>query len=153
GDEAGFSNTTGDANSFFGLNAGNNNTTASNNAFFGQGAGFFNTTGGGNSFFGQGAGLNNTTGFNNTFIGTNAGPPDTTTVVNSSTAIGSGARVTSSNTIVLGTGFETTQIPGNLTVHTNSFTSANGLTVDAGATFNGPVSFSSIFSGPGVFLN
>jgi endosialidase-like protein len=153
GDEAGFTNTTGNANSFFGLNAGNNNTTASNNAFFGQAAGFLTTTGGGNSFFGQGAGLNNTTGFNNTFIGTNAGPPDTSTVVSNSTAIGSGARVTSSNTIVLGTGVETTQVTGNLTVHSSSFTSANGLTVNSGATFNSPVSFSNIFAGTGVFFN
>jgi len=153
GADAGFNNTTGDANSFFGLNAGNNTTTASFNSFFGQGSGFLNTTGASNSFFGQNAGLNNTTGAGNTFIGSNAGTPDTATQVNKSTAIGNGARVSKSNTIVLGTSSETTEIPGNLTVHTGSFTSTNGMTVNSGATFNSPVVFNHIFAGPGVTFN
>jgi hypothetical protein len=153
GASAGFNDTTGDANSFFGLNAGNNTTTASFNSFFGQGSGFLNTTGASNSFFGRNAGLNNTTGAGNTFIGSNAGTPDTATQVNNSTAIGNGARVSTSNKIVLGTFTETTEIPGNLTVHTGSFTSTNGMTVNSGATFNSPVVFNNIFTGTGVTFN
>ena len=55
--------------------------------------------------------------------------------------------------VVLGTFTETTEIPGNLTVHTGSFTSTNGMTVNGGATFNSPVVFNNIFTGTGVTFN
>lgn len=128
---AGASNTTGGGNSFFGFNAGNANTTAIRNSFFGSSAGLFTTTGGGNtfvgieagklnttgglnSFFGDGAGVTNTTGSNNTFIGANAGTPDISTQVSNSMAIGSGVKVSTSDTILLGTNAQTTRIPGKL---------------------------------------
>ncbi len=111
---AGFANTTGDENSFFGTGAGQSNTTGRINSFVGQAAGTNNTTGGGNSFFGSFAGSSNTTGSNNTFIGGGAGTPDFSTQVNFSTAIGAGARVSTSNTIVLGTTSEKTLIPGKV---------------------------------------
>jgi hypothetical protein len=129
----GASNTTGVGNSFFGFNAGNANTTAIRNSFFGSSAGLFTTTGGGNTFvgietgklnttggfntfFGDGAGVTNTTGDNNTFIGANAGTPNTSTQVSNSVAIGSGVKVSASNTIVLGTNAQITRIPGKLTM-------------------------------------
>lgn len=119
GRDAGLSNTTGGSNVFVGSAAGRDNTTGFNNSFFGDGAGFRNTTGTGNSFFGVVAGSSNTTGTGNTFIGdgadfngTNLTGNNNTLLgasakvssgVSNSTAIGAGASVTTSNTIVLGT--------------------------------------------------
>ena len=131
GSNAGLSNTTGSTNAFVGKSAGRLNTTGAGNSFFGGNAGTSNTTGGTNSFLGFGAGANNTTGerntfvgetsgnnnisgANNTFIGTAAGNPNTATQVNNSTAIGFGASVSTSNTIVIGRNTETTRIPGKL---------------------------------------
>jgi hypothetical protein len=130
GQAAGQSNTTGTNNSFFGMNSGNTND-GDNNSFFGQGAGFltssgldnsffgqsaglFNDTGAGNSFFGRLAGLNNKTGGDNTLVGsfTNVGTDGLTFA----TAIGSGAIVNASNTVVLGRNADTVQVPGTLKV-------------------------------------
>jgi hypothetical protein len=125
GNFAGNASTTGDANSFFGVSAGFNNSGTAN-SFFGRSAGFQNRPGnsnsffgvqagrdncgvgcdasGGNgsnnSFFGRSAGLANTTGSNNTIIGANAnvGADNLT----NATAIGAGAIVSASNTLVLG---------------------------------------------------
>ncbi len=114
---AGANNTTGGENSFFGANAGFSNTTGDNNAFFGRSAGFANTTGAQqNSFFGGTAGSRNTTGINNTFVGFNTGGFTTseslntfigsqasgTAGVTNAVAIGAGASVEQSNSIVLG---------------------------------------------------
>ena len=145
GDSAGLQNESGDDNSFFGNQAGVRNTV-SENSFFGAQAGLFNRTGIYNSFFGFQAGRamdsgfansffgyqagNNATGARNTFVGTLSGFTTTggnnntligfeaTTggAVNNSTAIGANANVTTSNTIVLGTNTETTQIPGAFSV-------------------------------------
>ncbi|HCA58791.1 MAG TPA: hypothetical protein DEP46_12505, partial [Blastocatellia bacterium] len=127
---AGQGNTTGAGNSFFGVDSGkvNNanfnaffgafaglaNTSGATNAFFGNAAGSANTTGSNNSFFGQGAGRTNTTGSNNVFIGNNAGNPNTSTQVSNSVAIGTGAVVEQSNTIILGTNAQTTIARGKL---------------------------------------
>jgi hypothetical protein len=111
---AGSSNTTGIRNSFFGGSAGLGNTAGGSNTFFGTEAGKLNTTGGLNSFFGDGAGVTNTTGSHNTFIGANAGTPDISTQVSNSMAIGSGVKVSTSDTIILGTNAQTTRIPGKL---------------------------------------
>lgn len=146
-------NNKGTVNSFVGLRTGEGNTTGSSNSFFGNAAGLNSTTGSDNTFLGVLAGSNNTTGANNTFIGANSGPPNTSTQVNNSTAIGFGASASANNTIVLGTATETTQIPGNLTVHTSSLTSNNGLTVNSGSTFNSHVIFNNIFAGDGLTLN
>jgi len=120
GNASGASNTTGQQNAFFGSSAGFGNTTGSLNSVFGQGAAQQNTTGQFNSSFGWFAGTNNQSGFANTFIGeesrfdslNTAGSNNTllgsnTTLppeLNNATAIGAFARVTQSNSMVLGSG-------------------------------------------------
>jgi hypothetical protein len=117
GDSAGFSNTTGSSNAFFGAIAGAATTTGAHNAFFGASAGVSTTTGAHNAFFGSGAGATNT-GTGNTFIGrsadfnvTNATGNNNTLLgfvtraasgVSNATAIGVGAQVTQSDSLVLG---------------------------------------------------
>ncbi|WP_227686880.1 hypothetical protein [Spirosoma arboris] len=115
---AGNSNTTGINNSFVGAHAGLNNTTGINNSFVGAYAGFNNTTGINNSFLGNQAGSNVTTGNNNIIIGPNSGTAITTSDDNvlmgynsqadegifNGIAIGSGSRVASSNSLILGNG-------------------------------------------------
>lgn len=118
-------NTTGSTNSFFGVVTAPNNTTGFFNSMFGGNAGINNTTGNANVFVGVFAGLNNTTGSSNTFIGTSAGPVSTDTQVNNSTAIGAGARVSTSNTIVLGTGSQTTIAAGSFTTNGSLIARAN----------------------------
>jgi hypothetical protein len=130
GPEAGFSNTNAVAGAFFGSAAGRQNL-GSNNAFFGADAGRFNISGDNNAFFGTFAGKNNLTGTLNTFVGTNAGLANTigsnnTLLGNSTnfgannltfaTAVGSGAIVNASNTLVLGRAADTVQIPGSLNI-------------------------------------
>jgi hypothetical protein len=117
GRSTGLRNTTGNANSFFGQDAGLNNTTGSVNAFFGNASGAANSTGGGNAFFGVQAGTTNTTGVNNAFFGFFAGDLNKTGGFNTAlgwnanfgadnltnaTAIGAGAFVSRSNSLVLG---------------------------------------------------
>jgi hypothetical protein len=116
GREAGFNNTTGFYNSFFGIAAGVSNTTGNHNAFFGIVAGGHNTEGTNNSFFGRSAGNNNTIGSYNTIIGMEAGLSNTDESYNTfigtgangavgiseATAIGAGATVTQSHSLVLG---------------------------------------------------
>ena len=132
GTQAGFTNTTGHDNSFFGHIAGISNTTGQLNAFVGAGAGSGNTSGIQNSFFGSSAGRNNTTGSHNTFVGhtadfdtSNPTGNDNTLLgyntsvssgVSNSTAIGSGAQATASNTVVLGTKLETVIVRGKFQV-------------------------------------
>ena len=115
---AGLVNTTGSFNSFFGASAGSSNSTGFNNDFFGSSAGGSNTSGNGNSFFGSSAGLNNTTGTGNTFVGRSSGLSNTVENFNTfvgfqsngaagitnATAIGAGATVMQSNSLVLGNG-------------------------------------------------
>ena len=99
GKAAGTNNTTGSFNSFFGEFAGVSNTTGHDNSSFGRNAGFFNTTGESNSFFGKDAGFSNTTESNNTFIGSIS---DGQASITNATAIGYRAKVTQSNSLVLG---------------------------------------------------
>lgn len=161
GDGAGVNNTTGGFNSIFGRGAGNNNSTASGNSFFGTSAGFNNTTGQLNAFFGEGTGSANTTGSGNTFIGRDADfdvanpTGDNNTLlgstsrvisgVSNSTAIGTGAVVGTSNTIVLGRSADNVQIPSALNV--TGAASAN--IVNATTQFN--LAGSRILSKPGSF--
>ena len=99
GDWAGLSNTTGNLNSFFGHRAGWHNTSGSNNVILGYDAGQTNTTGNSNSFLGTAAGWSNLTGSSNTYLGTIA---DGSADINNSTAVGARAKVTESNSLVLG---------------------------------------------------
>jgi hypothetical protein len=131
GFQAGLATTTGGGNSFFGATSGADNTTGSDNAFFGVNSGRFNTTGIRNTFLGRRAGNVNTTGINNTFVGFSSGDSNITgsnnstlganadivegvNVLNFATAIGAGATVDQSNTIVLGRDNDTVRIPGRL---------------------------------------
>jgi len=131
GDSAGLLNTTGDSNSFMGRLAGQANTAGRFNAFFGAASGFFNNLGNQNAFFGRSAGLFNMSGDRNTFIGEAAGATNgngnnntalgnhadfATDDLSYATAIGSGAVVFSSNTIVLGRddGSDTVLVPGRI---------------------------------------
>ena len=107
----------GSDNTFVGGNAGNANPgTAFNNAFFGTSSGMLNTQDD-NSFFGSNSGLNSTTGSGNSFFGRSAGNNNTagslnsafgafahfgSGVLNNATAIGARARVSQSNSLVLG---------------------------------------------------
>lgn len=64
---------------------------------------------------GYNSGLNDINGYKNTYIGGNTSCTSGSTF-NNSTAIGFSAVITASNQVVLGTGFETVKILGNLTV-------------------------------------
>ena len=94
GFSAGYANTTGYNNTFVGYYTGYNNTTGANNAFIGNGAGVSNTTGANNVFLGSGTGVYNTTGVANTFLGSYAGYLTTTGIAN--VFIGSQAGYTNS---------------------------------------------------------
>ncbi len=125
GSDAGDSNTTGSSNSFFGRSAGISTIDGSSNSFFGRSAGLLTTTGGGNTFVGANTGFGNTTGSNNTVLGSaaNIGPN-----VSFGTAIGSGAVVTQSGTVVLGRPADAVSVPGTMTVTGALAANGSGLT-------------------------
>lgn len=131
GGSVGKVNTTGNNNSFFGAFSGSVNMSGGFNSFFGASAGEENSTGASNSFFGQSAGGDTTSGNLNSFVGFNAGVfnrtggnnsalgANTTFSVNNlnfATAIGAGATVGTSNTLVLGRSSDAVQAPGSLNV-------------------------------------
>lgn len=97
---AGQDNTEGQHNSFLGVTTGSSNTLGIENTFLGAHAGYFNDVGSYNTFVGNFAGLTNTGGFYNTLLGfqSELGSPNLT----NATAIGYGATVNSSNSIVVG---------------------------------------------------
>ncbi|HEX5736005.1 MAG TPA: tail fiber domain-containing protein [Blastocatellia bacterium] len=99
GAQAGFSNTEGLQNSFFGSAAGPANTTGDFNSFFGFLAGRFTNTGNNNSFFGRQAGQSNTAENDNTFVGALS---DGSAGITNASAVGFRAKVTQSNSLVLG---------------------------------------------------
>lgn len=85
------------------------NTTGSNNVAVGQAAMNANNTGSNNTALGYFAGrpigaTNNTTGSNNTFLGYNSGLSAGSAQLTQATAIGASARVSQSNSIILGSG-------------------------------------------------
>ena len=100
-------------NTVIGYNSGTFNTLGNNNVFMGYQTGYSNTIGTNNTFVGYRTGFANTTGSYNTFIG---GETYGSTVVSNSSAIGYGAVVDTSNTIVIGRTQETTKIPGNVDI-------------------------------------
>jgi hypothetical protein len=114
GSQAG-QNSTGSANAFFGSQAGQN-SSGGTNSFFGDSAGRSTTSGSNNSFFGEASGVANITGSNNTLVGANTNVNGGAASLTFATAIGSGATVASSNTIVLGRSntADTVIIPGLL---------------------------------------
>ncbi len=143
--------TTGSANSFFGNSAGRGNTTGSDNSFFGSIAGLFNTAGMRNTFVGSAAGYRNQAGNDNTFIGNQAGtisaPGNFNTFVGAQSgadvsnlqyaaAIGAGATVSDSNSVVLGRTLDTVRIPGTLNVNTFTAATFSANTLNAATQFN-----------------
>jgi carbonic anhydrase/acetyltransferase-like protein (isoleucine patch superfamily) len=111
GNGAGQSVTTGRINVVFGGSGGQSITTGSFNSFLGAGAGQLTTGGSSNVFIGIDSARLNTTGSSNTALGALT---DVGSNLNFATAIGAGARATTSNTIVLGRNLDTVQIPGSL---------------------------------------
>jgi trimeric autotransporter adhesin len=117
GSEALISNTTGGFNTASGVNALVSNTTGNTNTASGVNALFSNTTADGNTAIGAGALENNTTADGNTAIGASAGKKNATGTTNTfigyaadasadgitnGTALGAGALLFQSNSIVLG---------------------------------------------------
>jgi hypothetical protein len=152
GIRAGRDNTTGSGNSFFGsgetsafvgtvFGTGLKNTVGEYNSFFGYRAGESNVDGSNNSYFGANAGLGSISGTRNTALGANANIGGNIT---ESTAIGYGASVASSNTIVLGRASENVLIPGSANV-TGATNATGGMTIGSGGT---PITLST----KGVFL-
>ncbi|WP_198175287.1 bZIP transcription factor [Spirosoma telluris] len=101
GQGSGYANTTGNFNTFLGNGAGSKNASGVSNTFVGLNSGF-NTTGSGDVMLGSGAGQSNTSGSGNTFIGTNAGALTGNPDLQNATAIGYGAQVSTSNSLILG---------------------------------------------------
>jgi predicted acyltransferase (DUF342 family) len=120
-------NNVGFGNSAFGNSALQENIGGNNNTAFGQGAGKNNTAGSNNTAIGQNAG-NTNTGSNNTFLGYNTSNNPIT--VSTSTAIGSGAVITASNQIVLGTTGETVLVPGKTALRGDISMGLTGTRVD-----------------------
>lgn len=133
GNSSGLNNTTGSRNIFAGWGAGLQNTTGGSNSFVGVLAGRSNTTGEHNTHFGNHAGSGYQVGSWNTFIGSESGTPisepregnNNTALgyrawvddgLSFATAIGSGAVVSTNNTVVLGRSADTVKIPGALNV-------------------------------------
>jgi len=132
GSQSGLYNTSGALNAFFGKSTGKANKDGSNNSFFGAQSGVRNVSGGANTFIGEDAGSKNISGNFNTFVGHNSGtgfvdtdyntaigygtggfPGAQNTIIgafantdgpglSNATAIGYGARVSQSNSLVLG---------------------------------------------------
>jgi hypothetical protein len=112
-----------------GLGAGNDTATGHGNTALGDSSGGALTTGTANTFIGFRAGMGTTTGHENVFIGSHIGRDNVSgssnTIINGSmggsnlsfaTAIGSGASVSSSNTVVIGRNVDKVTIPGNLNI-------------------------------------
>ena len=96
-------NTTyGNSNTAVGSVAMEFNTTGSNNVGVGGAALVRNTTGTGNSAVGESALSNNVYGFYNTALGDSAGPDSASPGLTNTTAVGYGAVVSQSNSLVLG---------------------------------------------------
>lgn len=151
GRSAGSANTSGSSNTFIGRESGLTNSTGFFNTFVGRNAGSANTTGFQNTFFGANAGGANTSGNNNTFVGFNAGSANggcgennntligyNTSVscvfnpVSNSVAIGAGAIVDRSDTIVLGTPSTQVIIPGGIDdLNITGFLYANFIRIDS----------------------
>ncbi|MBA4851020.1 hypothetical protein [Emticicia sp. BO119] len=141
GSQAGYFNTTGKQNVFLGHVTGYRNTTGEDNTFVGRSAGFDNTTGTGNTFIGTYAGgfcwtscniwteSTNITGNYNVMIGYKAIP--TITGLTNAIAIGSNAKVSSSNSMVLG---GTGQYALNVGIGTQSPTAKLEIVSDASNT-------------------
>lgn len=162
GIDAGYS-TSGSDNSFFGEKAALNNTTGYSNSFFGSYAGSVNTQGDYNSYFGFGAGVGSFMGNYNSALGSKAGFDKEN--LSYATAIGADARVSTSNTVVLGRPADTVRIPGNLHIsgtvtgipqnfiqNTNTQQSAN-FNISGSGTLGGNLTANMVSSAKGYAIN
>ena len=113
GSSAGLANSDGFGNVYVGESAGRNASECAHCTFVGNTAGSQSDQGAGNTFIGWKAGLSDTAGLSNTAIGSGA---DVGALVSRATAIGAGAIVSNSNSVVLGTNIDTVRIPGSLIV-------------------------------------
>jgi hypothetical protein len=95
-------NTTGSSNAAVGYKSLVSNSSGEQNAGIGYGSLVANTTGSANAALGGLAGQSNVSGGHNTYVGYFSGPPATIPDLSYSTAIGAEARVTQSNTLILG---------------------------------------------------
>ena len=100
GSQAGYSNTTGAGNNYGGYKSGYSATIGAYNTFYGGMSGNNTTTGSGNVFIGSSSGSKNTTGTHNTILGDSADLSSSS--LSNATAIGYNAKVTTSNSLVLG---------------------------------------------------
>jgi len=123
-------NTKGSNNTVSGADALYYSTTGSNNTANGYGALDFNTTGGNNTASGYEALYFNATGSNNTAFGYSAGPDSNSTNLRYATAVGAGAVVSQSNTLVLGGPLGS---GANVKVGIGTATPANIFTIAPGA--------------------
>jgi hypothetical protein len=135
GFRAGALNEGGTFNTFVGAEAGAANVVGTQSTYVGRNAGR-NSTGGQNTFIGRNAGNSNVEGSFNTILGyfADVGSPNLT----NATAIGSGARVNTSDTMVLGNSAVTVQVPGSQVV-TGTLTVAGSFqasTLDAATQYN-----------------
>jgi hypothetical protein len=116
GTGSGAGNLNGVDNAFFGVNTGRGNTSGNRNTFYGRLAGRFGTTGSDNTAIGYGAGDNITTGSNLTLVGANANVGSG--ALTFATAVGAGAIVSVSNSVVLGRAADTVSTQGKFVVGT-----------------------------------
>ena len=116
----------------------NNNVTGSNTAVGYQSLNN-NVNGYQNVALGYQGGLKDINGYNNTYIGFQTGQDSSANTYSKSTAIGSGATITASNQIVLGTASEGLYVPGK---YLNiggiyNYSSGNALDVSGNANISG----------------
>ncbi len=111
--------TTGDSNTAVGYQSLKSNISGYGNTALGSGTLNSNDAGNSNTAIGVNAGTNNI-GSSNTFIGANTNTNSSSISYSTSTAIGAGAVITTSNQIVLGgnngSGYPNVYIPGTFTV-------------------------------------
>jgi len=145
GENAGNTTMIGSRNTGVGDSALHANSDGGWNAAVGSYALVSNTEGGSNSALGSHALASNTTGSNNTFIGYNSGPGTATQLTNAA-AIGANAKVSASNSIVLGgtgdyvvkvgigktTPTETLDVLGNIRLNKKDIYLADGTDVNHG---------------------
>lgn len=153
GSEAGSGNTTGLGNMFLGQQTGTSNTTGNYNLFIGNSSGSSNISGAGNTAIGDGSLLHNTigqrnaaigqyagvesTGDENVFVGFGADVSSSGLNLTNATAIGSRARVSQSNSIVLGAS-------ANVGIGTSA--PQNKLEINTGVTNSSGLRFTSLTS-------
>lgn len=136
GVEALYFNVDGYSNTANGVSALFSNTDADSNTGVGFQSLFSNTTGDNNTAIGLASGYSNSTGFNNTFLGTHTDASGSNFI--NASAIGHGAVVCASNSMVFGDGnvvswgFGTCPIAGNAIEVGNSPFNGNGASLTAG---------------------